>query len=289
MIIVEIAGGLGNQMFQYALGRYLAIKNDDVLKLEMSYFNKTNARPFCLQFFNTNLLFATEKDVLGANSKCFKKWIWYLLGWLNGKEILQVNERQFNFDPNILNMKGNIFLRGYWQTEKYFKSIENIIRKEFMLSVPIGIETKIKKKKIREQRHTVSLHIRRGDYVTDLGANKISGVLPLNYYYSAIKFLEKRTKELNFFIFSDDIQWVRHNLKITYPVIYVSHNDEVHAYEDMYLMSLCDYHIIANSTFSWWGSWLDNKSDKIVIAPKKWFKDKTKNVEDIIPSSWIKL
>jgi hypothetical protein len=137
--------------------------------------------------------------------------------------------------------------------------------------------------------NSVSLHVRRGDYVANLKVAAIHGLCSKEYYASAIKFISKKVERPHFFVFSDDINWVENNFKINYPCTYINQNFSNESYNDLRLMSLCQHNIIANSSFSWWGAWLNCNSEKIVIAPKKWFANSDKRCDDLIPEKWVRL
>ena len=140
-----------------------------------------------------------------------------------------------------------------------------------------------------EGTEAVSMHIRRSDYVSGPYVHNRFYLCPLSYYYAAIEILRKSLSYPDFFVFSDDIQWVKENLRLEYPTRYVDHNGPERDYEDLRLMSLCKHHVIANSTFSWWGAWLSTNPEKIVIAPQHWFKDAKRCTKDLIPGTWIRL
>ncbi len=288
MIIIRIGGGLGNQLFQYALGRNLALTKNIPLKLDLSWFETNFDRKYKLKYFNTEENIATKKEL--KRIKRYQKINsrrYFLHNLLFSNESIYIEEKQFHFNPNILDIKNNAYLIGYWQTEKYFKDIKDVIRKEFILKDNLDSFCIEKEKKIKKQ-NSVSLHIRRGDYIMNKIANKNMGVCSLDYYKKAINILGEKINDPTFFIFSDDMKWVKKNLKIDFPIIFVS-NGELKDYEELILMSKCKHNIIANSSFSWWGAWLNNNPDKIVIAPKKWFNDTKRNSKDIIPDNWIKI
>jgi hypothetical protein len=135
---------------------------------------------------------------------------------------------------------------------------------------------------------SVSLHIRRGDFVSNRKTNEIHGVLPLEYYYEAIRLITNQVRNPEFFIFSDDIPWVRENLLVPKKVNFVEHPTSNRDYEDLILMSNCKHHIIANSSFSWWGAWLSQNPVKRVIAPREWYRIVI-DTRDLLPEEWIKL
>ena len=284
MIIIKLNGGLGNQLFQYSLGRKLSIKNSDVFKLDLSDFTKDNPRSYSLGEFNIIENFASDEDI----NKIKKSGVWKLINKLKPyyKRTI-IKYKGYDFDPNILKLSGNFYLDGYWQSEKYFQNIENMIRKEITLKKSLSSKYTELIDKIKNS-DSVSVHIRRGDYLSDK-ISKIYAMCPIEYYYKAIEKITGHYPNPHFFIFSDDINWVKQNLNIPYPKIFVSGENEIKNYEELILMSLCKHNIIANSSFSWWGAWLNKNTDKIVISPDKWFNDKIGNAKDLIPKNWIKL
>jgi hypothetical protein len=293
MIITEINGGLGNQMFQYACGRALAHKNKECLYIDtQSLANaKTTAeftaRPYGLGIFNIQ----TEEAPRSIRSRFFPKAIplKVLYKWILNYKIY--TEPAFYFNKEIFEVKGNIFLRGYWQTEKYFEAAEDIIRKDFAFEKKKNEETLALADSI-QHTNAVSLHVRRGDYVSSLSANSFHGLAGLEYYRKAIALIKEKTADPFFYIFSDDAAWAEEHLaKGNSDTLVVKHNTGEDSWQDMYLMSICNHHIIANSSFSWWGAWLNNKENKIVIAPKIWFADEKMNKQtgDLKPADWLEI
>ncbi len=288
MIIVKIYGGLGNQMFQYALGRTLSLKNKAQLKLELSFFNNSGmaiAREYGLNHFNIEGEPATIDDLWQFTNRGFSRKVSERLKPFYRRQI--VNEPHYNFAPNILKIIGDKFLSGYWQSEKYFLPIADIIRRDFTLrdeykNLPTELVNKIK------NSNSISIHFRRGDYVASPEVNKVIGVKTLDYYYQALSVVAQKVDRPHLFIFSDDIEWVRNNFKTTHEITFIS-GSGLKDYQEMILMSLCQHNILANSSFSWWGAWLNNNPNKIVIAPKKWLNDSAVNTQDLIPDNWIKL
>ena len=199
-------------------------------------------------------------------------------------------ERHYNVDPVILNFRVTkmVYLDGYWQSEKYFNDIEDIIHKEFTVKYKLNEQDKSLVDKILNCE-SVSLHVRRGDNVTHPGSIKVHGICSMTYYKAAVDKMFENIKSPVFFIFSDDSPWIQKYMKLQYPSIYITHNSDDKNYNDLRLMSLCKNNIICNSTFSWWGAWLNKNSEKIVIAPKKFYQNSNINLKDLIPQSWIKI
>lgn len=290
MIIVKIIGGLGNQFFQYALGRTIAHKKNTSLKIDITSFKTYNLHKYALSNFNITGKIATEEEI--RRLKCPSG-----MRFLRSKLIQAskpyynrscVKELDFNFEPNIIKVSSNVYLDGYWQSEKYFEDIEDIIRNEFVVTSPQeGLNRELASQ--IESCESVSIHIRRRDYVSNSHTNKTHGTCDMDYYLRSIKDLTKTVKNPHFFVFSDDIEWARLNLMLPNPITFIDNNGPEKNYEDLRLMTQCKHNIIANSSFSWWGAWLNKNPEKIVIAPKKWFNDSSINTDDIIPESWIRI
>jgi len=266
MITVEIAGGLGNQMFMYAAGRALSLKHNTRLILDTHPLNNPRdftPRDYGLQHFG-----------IDAYKVEYVPWVLKFLA-------RKYREVGFHYDPNFENLPDNVYIRGYWQSEKYFKEYERIICNDFTLkNYPRFYDG------LDAGRETVSVHIRRGDYVTNPAAFKVHGVLPLEYYYSAIDRMRKKLNDPIFKIFTEDIRWAKENLEISYPHLFIKPGAD---YLDMMLMAACRNHIIANSSFSWWAAWLCRNPEKKVIAPKRWFVDESKDTKDLIPEGWVRM
>lgn len=284
--IVKFNGGLGNQMFQFAFGKALEKKMHFGTYFDMSFFNKRYSRPFELDIFGLKL--NKIEDFL---TKFKLALIWKLRKKLNNKNFLGINfyqESHFEYDENLFKLKPNTYIEGFFQSEKYFKDIESELRTDFKFKNPPNEENQKLIEKI-EKTNSVSLHIRRGDYVQKKHFINVYATCSLDYYKRGVELIANKYESPTLFIFSDDIEWVKENLKLPYDSIYVNHNKGRHSFEDMRLMSLCKHNVIANSSFSWWGAWLNNNSKKIVIAPDKWFNDENIIQTDIIPTGWIKL
>jgi hypothetical protein len=292
MIISSIIGGLGNQMFQYAAGRALSLARGDSLYLDVSDFAGYGLHQgFELQrVFDCPANIASEADVRS------------ILGWQFPSVVRRVVARPslamvrragyviepyFHYWSEINNVPRECYLAGYWQSEKYFRDVATVIRADFSFKCPPANRNAELAKQIG-QVNAVSLHVRRGDYVKNPKTNATHGLCSLDYYRSAIDHICERVERPNFYVFSDDIAWVKDNLILNSPSQYIDHNQGAESYNDMRLMSACRHHIIANSSFSWWGAWLNSSLEKIVIAPQNWFS-KNKNISDLIPPEWIRM
>ena len=294
MIIANLNGGLGNQMFQYANAKALAArKGVDFLADVSLYEKRVMHQGFELgRIFDLPVSLATISDlkkVLGIFQSPLANRILARLPLLKNLPKKFICEPHFEYWNGLQDCPENAYIFGYWQSEKYFLDHEEQIRREFSFK-PFTDSVNIElAQKIKDSPCAVSLHIRRGDFVSNPKANTYHGALPPSYYADALRYLSKELPSLELFVFSDDIEWVKANVDFaTHPVHFVSHNTGANSFQDMALMSLCNHHVIANSSFSWWGAWLNPSKDKIVIAPKDWFM-KPINTKDLIPSSWIRL
>lgn len=292
MIITKLIGGLGNQMFQYAAGRRTAIANNTELKLDITGYDHQvgiTPRVYMLDIFHIHASIATKQEVklFNTNSKGFVQRHWRQLKLLLFQRHY-IRQRTTYFTNDFLSIPNNSYLDGYWGSEKYFADVVDIIRKDFTLK---NKPDKYNIDMIRRitNGNSVSIHIRRGDYILDEKTNKHHGVCNLDYYLKAVDLIAKKVKKPFFFIFSDDIKWAKQNLRLKFPCVYVDHNIGEKDCEDMRLMDECKHNVIANSSFSWWGAWLNKNKNKIVIAPKRWFTDKSINTEDLLPDSWIRI
>lgn len=293
MIIIKLQGGLGNQMFQYAIASIFAKKNNTEALLDISFFEQIEKKPgftprkFELTVFNNQYILASA---LGVNS-------FYHLSRINKiKRKLGLNypkiykETSFEFQENLFLINKPVYLEGYFQSFKYFVGYEGFIRQLF--SFPIDEIDEVNKKILNKIKNlnSVAIHVRRGDYVNDEITAQYHGSCSLDYYLEAIKLMASKNKDFTLVFFSDDSDWVKEKfIDLPYSKIVVDHNKEENSWKDMLLMSSCNHNIIANSSFSWWAAWLNENLEKIVVAPKKWFATSDKNANDLIPSEWIRL
>jgi hypothetical protein len=258
--------------------------------MDISVFQTYNLRTYALGAFNILEYFATPEDVkaLTLQKQGFVERVLKKVIHRPSKPTTKyITEKYFHFDPDILNLTEGVYLDGYWQSEKYFMDIAEIIRQEFTVKSSQTGKNRELSEKIAACE-SVSLHVRRGDYVTNPHTNKVHGICGLDYYYRAIEHLTKILKNPFFFIFTDDPEWVHENLNFPSQAIIVNHNGITKDYEDLRLMTQCKHSIIANSSFSWWGAWLNPNRHKIIIAPQKWFADDSFNTKDLIPTTWVK-
>lgn len=293
MIIVRLMGGLGNQMFQYAFGRGLAIRNSTSLFLDTSFLvERENVqhtiRDLELKVFEVPVTIASKKEVANFRSLIFglKAKIYSRLPYFFNKHFLL--EKHFQFDPKAFAANGSVYAEGYWQSQKYFEGFESTIRNDFEFNSIPSVENSEVLTKIKAGV-SVSMHVRRGDMVSLPAAASFHGTCTKEYYMSALKSMKSKFNNFHLFVFSDDPDYVRSSFKFDMPFTIVDHNSGASSFEDMRLMSNCSHHIIANSSFSWWGAWLNPDPDKTVIAPKQWFASTEINTSDLIPDTWIRM
>ena len=281
MIIVKLSGGLGNQMFQYAFARKLGMLKKEDVKLDISGYENDILRKYALTPFNISLQPANTEELRQIKNPY---GIYSRIIRLISKKIF----RQFyiGWKPKVL-LSRNKYFDGFWQSYRYFENINKIVIEELALIIPLEDAHADLVKKLTET-DSVSLHVRRSDYITDKTTKKYHDICSLDYYKSAIEIMAKNISSPKFFIFSDDINWVKENLKVPYPTEYISGTGLTET-EELIAMSKCQHNIIANSTFSWWGAWLNQNPNKIVISPRKWNNRYPKEYLDLLPTNWLKL
>jgi hypothetical protein len=284
MIITRFYGGLGNQMFQYAISLAILKKYKTNFYLDLSYYSKkkidVHPRQFLLHHFFSvkNQKYILKKSLMLSfltYFNCFKK------------RFLIKEKKGFIFDQSLLEKKPPFILDGYWQSYIYFENIKSDLQKLYLNPKGLNKANKEMLKKINHTR-SVCVHIRRGDYISNPRANSFHGVLTQNYYKKALKVLGKLVPKAHYFIFSDDVEWVRLNPPppaIPYTIVDI--NDESKPYFDLWLMGHCKYFIIANSSLSWWAAYLAKFKNKIVIAPTYWLRHLKSEDTDLIPPEWI--
>lgn len=278
-VVVHLTGGLGNQMFQYALGRAISINRNCDLYLNTSFYKKYNKFSCGLLNYDVKAKFINEDSVYN------NKYLRYIAKSLSnyGLNILSnsfYEKKLFSYDYDVYKNKFKIYY-GTWQSYKYFVGISDVLLSDYKLIKIIDKEV-IKYAENINHSNSVSLHIRRGDYFNEKKLRRIHGILTMDYYYQAMSIFPENSV---FYVFSDDIEWVKDNLKTSKRIVYVRTNEN-NPEKEIYLMSLCAGNIISNSTFSWWGAWLNTKINKIVVAPKKWYANQ-KTSSDLIPNNWL--
>lgn len=294
MIITNINGGLGNQMFQYAFGAALAKAYQQPLKLSIDFFHKTTIH----NGFELDKVFQLDADII--NKATLSKTVGFLRSrvavrkLLHKKQIPIFHGAHFYVEPDI-NYVPNIavinhltqYFQGYWQSFRYFEQHQALIQKTFTFYQKLDEKNQSLLKKI-QATESVAVHIRRGDYLNQK-ALSFHGLCSDEYYLNALKIVRQKYPQHELFIFSDDADYAENVFKNhTSSSIIISHNKGSDSWKDMYLMSQCKHNIIANSTFSWWAAWLNSNPGKCIISPKQWFSTNLEAV-DLLPDSWVRI
>ncbi len=286
MIVSRLIGGLGNQLFQYAAGRALALRRGVPFAIDSRAFADYKTHAFGMQCFCADLTQAPARllpkpPAEGRLQRLLRRFL--------PNPLRVYTEKAFTFDDGVLSLPDGTYLDGYWQSEKYFADFADEIRKDFAVKAAPSAPNQAWLELIG-RTHSVSLHIRRGDYVSNAAAAAVHGTCDLAYYERAVAHLHQVTGQApELFVFSDDLDWVAANLQLPYKMHLVRDNDAATNFEDLRLMTACRHHIVANSSFSWWGAWLDGRPDSITIAPARWFVADTPDARDLVPQRWVRL
>ncbi len=310
-IIVKVHGGLGNQLFQYAFARALALRHDVPVALDLQYCQWHRRRPLQLQYFGCCLPAATPKELQSYRRTPMARWRLALIDWM-ARQALRggvwralfrktLKQTMIEADIDVLrelhvdpdsghdDIEHGVYFDGYWQDPSYFEPFRDQLRNELQLLVPLSPPAQQLLARIEAEPCPISVHVRRGDYLSSKVA-KLFDVVPMEYYLGAIRRFRQTHAKARFVFFSDDMNWVRESLAphAGDPIL---SDLQLASHEDLWLMSRCAHHVIANSTFSWWGAWLNPSADRQVIAPQEWARDaQTRKLTGrIIPQDWIRL
>jgi hypothetical protein len=286
MIIVKIYGGMANQLFQYAAGYALSLKHGVPLKLDISYFQEPNTdtkREFELNKFFIDYQIASQEEIHQIFKFGKLDYAWNKLMPYSKKRFY--GEKQICYDVNFFKLGSHVYLRGYFQSEKYFLECKLSILKQFIFRNMADDQIHLFFEKLNQQK-TVALHVRLGDYLNP-SANSVMAPFDLAYYKRAIEFIQKHIDDPVFLVFSDQIPLAKQLLTIEANFIFIDASFSKNADEDFYLMQCCQHHIIANSTFSWWAAYLNQQPHKKVVAPQKWYKKHFGGTTDLYPENWV--
>jgi hypothetical protein len=290
MVIVELKGGLGNQLFQYAAGIGLSRHLDTTLQVDISNLKSADEtlgtyRRYILSHLENAPQVVHESPIIYKSYKGLGK----IASFFNSSAFTGFKEKFFHYNEDFWNLKGNICLNGNFQSNRYFEPYkEDILTKiQFSKILLSGKDREVLNN--IQKTPSLSIHIRRGDYVSNKIANDVLGVLPVEYYEASYEKICNRVNIENVYIFSDDISWAKANLNFIKNSCFVQSESENSDIVDFYLMQHCTHNIVANSSFSWWAAYLNPNSDKIVVAPKKWFNKAPYDTKDLIPQSWIRI
>lgn len=291
-MIVKIQGGIGNQIFQYAFAKMISLKHKRIVYLDISEFNSDRfitKRDFSLDIFNISLPLATEEKLQDfknfKNNNILNKLRRNFYQYIPFRSIKYLIERSLKFDKS--NTKLFDFYEGYWQSEKYFIEFKSEILNDLIFRNNRVLENNRFYNMIANS-NSVSIHVRRGDYVNNPQVNKYHGSLSVDYYKKAIELINCKVNNPSFFVFSDDIIWVKENMFKEFEFIFV---ETISEEEDLFLMSQCKHNVIANSSFSWWAAYLNLYEGKTIVSPLSWFSNNKANGDtiDLIPDKWYRI
>ena len=285
MIVTALFGGIGNQLFQYATARALALRLGVPVGLDRRWFNGSKEREYALDRFTIADAPVDPRMVPARVGKLPSRLLsHYLRGSLR-----IYREKGLAFHPRVLRQRDGTYLHGYFQCECYFADQEAALRRDLAFAEPPSIDSRPVLAEISGSL-AVSLHVRRGDYVSNPKLSSLFGIVTPDYYARAAELIAQRAGgEPHFFVFSNDPAWTAENLRLGFPTRIVDHNGGSRATEDLRLMAACRHHILANSSFSWWGAWLNPSAEKIVVAPQPWFRDPSLDSSTIVPERWVRL
>lgn len=294
LIITKLLGGLGNQMFQYAAGLALARSNRLPLCIDVS----------ALRAYKFHQGYQFETIFSGTFNQASRWELFRMLGlgkskvthgsisvypeWQPNDHTRWIRQSTHNFWPGFRDLDRACYLAGYWQSPKYFADVESELRAAFSFREPLAGPNLEVAARIAEG-NSVSLHIRRGDYISNLSSNRFHGICDWDYYERSIELIQRRLPDAHFFAFSDEPEAVKSYFSKDERIEVIDINSGITSYRDMQLMTACRHHVIANSTFSWWAAWLAGYPEKIVIAPSNWFAGSKETVVDIYEPSWIRI
>lgn len=291
-VVIRLVGGLGNQMFQYAAARAVALRSGADLVLDLSWFSTVSDRTYALAPFAIDARVLSDlKSQPASRAHAYRRRLMHAFVRAtgiarSGRPVL--TEQHFHFDPAVLEIRAPVYLDGFFQSERYFADCADVIAAELRLAhSPTACAKRVLEE--IEASDAVCVHVRRGDYVTNATTNAYHGTLSIDYYREGLRIIGAGLSRPHCFIFSDDPAWVRANFKVSIPATIVDIHGPSEVHEDMRLMAACKHFVIANSSLSWWAAWLGTDSAKAVVAPKQWFQRSPNDTRDLIPNRWIRI
>lgn len=280
MIIVRLCGGLGNQLFQYAAGRSLAHRLQTDLFCDEEGLAGDINRAFSLEGLDIKIKMANPKDAERLRSGATVNRIGRVLKLYKEDPVTLFFENGFCFDSRFTTVSGDLYLEGYWQSERYFEAIS-----EEICTLYLGNESDA----TLVDNLCVAIHIRRGDYASDLKTNAFHGLCDLDYYDMATAFINKNIGQTRSLVFTDDPAWYEKEIGNKRPWELISGQYSLSTIDELRCMARCGHQIIANSSFSWWGAWLNPNPQKLVIAPAPWFDEPSLDESTLIPEEWVRM
>jgi hypothetical protein len=288
-----LQGGLGNQLFQYAIARALSERYQVDFALDRSWFaisqDGVTPRQFQLELLNIPGISYSNSPFPKKPSRLKR----FLQNTVSNGPIIHYQKNTFDFDPTLFSLRNlknrDLYLSGYWQGFPYIETIRPILQKDFELRASTSPHYQPYLQQIA-QSESVMLHIRRGDYIDSPSAAQFHGVLPLNYYLKAISAIQSTKEDAHFYVFSDDLPWAKVALPKNLKITFVENSMQADAaVQELQLMRACKHHIIANSSLSWWGAWLKNNIDGLIFAPNRWIRDDKQDLTNLLPPQWQQL
>lgn len=294
-VTTDLVGGLGNQLFQYAVARTIALKTGAVVTLNLEWFD-------AVQFDKKNTVRRYALSPFDLPVELKRPWPGRLriVYWLrSARSLLRrvlsfvgmskiIRERKFSFDSNILRAEPPVRLIGYWQSWKYFDDVATVLRKEIGTPRRLSQESAAMMSRIVNS-DAICVHIRRGDYISNPVANQAHGTCSLAYYQHGLDYVSASLERPHVFVFTDDVAWSCENFSTHLPLTVVDINPPERAHEDLWLMAACRHFVIANSSLSWWGAWLSLSAGKKVVCPDRWFNNVDHDTSDLLPPDWVRM
>ena len=292
-IIAQLQGGLGNQLFQYATARSLALQKQASLLLDHSWFSETfedvTPRELLVGDLNTQGSIVSFQPPIKRSKRIWRigQKFWPI------DPFIFVEQSPFRFDPQLSKSpafeKQNLYLIGYWQSYKYFDAIKSTLQLEITPKKALDAHYEYYLKQI-QSTPAAMVHIRRGDYINLASAAKVHGFSGLEHYQKGMQILLEKNPQTHFYVFSDDLQWTKENLPHQDKITFIQSLDKSSAViQELELMKHCQHHLIANSSLSWWAAWLSKSQNGLVICPNKWTNDLSMNWDDLLPANWIRI
>ncbi len=288
--MIRLVGGLGNQLFQYAAARAVALRSEAELLLDLSWFATASDRQFALAPLCISARILEGVPPEGVGARFFRKVLHRIAkrtdeSW-QGRPIFR--EKHYHFDPAMLDVRAPVCLDGYFQSEKYFLDYREQIASELRVATHPGdlAQEILARMRVHD---AICVHVRRGDYVANSSTKAFHGVCSMDYYYQGLRIVSEGLQNPHCYVFSDDPEWVRANFSPAFPVSIVDIHGPHEAHEDLRLMAACKHFVIANSSLSWWGAWLGSHPQKRVVAPKDWFQSDANDPKDLIPDHWVRI
>lgn len=293
VVCARLMGGLGNQMFQYAFARSISLKTGATVLLDTTVLETESPgvtpRCFALEPFAIAGRVATRDEAqrLQLGDGILQRVRRFLDRFLPVAAKRIIVDQANGFDESALGARPPVYLSGYWQSERYFAADAEVLREDFRLRDPLSPNASRILAEIAAEP-SISVHVRRGDYLLNSTNLDFHGVQSRDYYVQAVERIQQEAGKLSVFIFSDDLDWCRANLPFDERTVFVEIDGAARDHEEMHLMSQCDHHVVSNSSFGWWGAWLGKNPDRIVVAPAKWFAAPDVK-SDIVPASWLRI